>query len=121
MKTPEAERLCIACRTMRPRSELMRLTVDYQTGSVGLNSQEVSLKSPVMGRSAYICFSVQCVEQALKGHRLKGALEGRKKKGTPNKRSIQWPLEPQLIKDMSRLCTERPQTCKNTQRKEVAG
>ena len=92
----------------------MRLTVDYQTGSLELNSQEVSLKSPVMGRSAYICLSVQCVEQALKGHRLKGALEGRKKKGMPNKRSIQWPLEPQLILVIKGMCTEPGKTCQNT-------
>src|SRR4029434_1712621 len=111
MNSIERKRLCVACRKLKLKSELMRLTVNHVTSVVELNQQESSAKSPVMGRSAYICLSEQCVEQALKGHRLKGALEGRKKKGTPNKRSIQWPLEPQLIKDMSCLCTERPQTC----------
>lgn len=111
----------MACRTMRFRPELMRLTVDHASGAVALNPPESPGTRAPMGRSAYICISEECLSQALKGHRLKGALEGRKKKGMPNKRSIQWPLEPQLIQDMSRLCTENPQTCKNTQRKEVAG
>ncbi len=121
MKGAPPERLCIACRTMKLRLDLMRLTVDHASGAIELNQSESAGKGSPMGRSAYICISEECLAQALKGHRLKGALEGQKKKGRPNKRSVRWPLEPQLIKDMSRVCTERPQTCKNTQSKEVAG
>lgn len=96
----------------------MRLTVDCRSGNVRLHLGQAGSKQAPMGRSAYICRQAECLEQALKGHRLKGALQGQKRKRGGKSRLIQWPLEPQLIQDLSRLCTENVQTCKNTQRKE---
>jgi hypothetical protein len=58
-----------------------------------------------------------CAQQALKGARLKVAIEGRIKKSKQNKRSIQWPLEPQLIYEIERLCTEQAKRCENTHEK----
>jgi len=98
---------------------MVRLVVDHRTLEVSLQSSSSATgKSRAHGRSAYICNSKRCLEAVLKGTRLKAALEGRKVKGAPNRRSIRWPLEPQLIQDLSRTCTDACQTCKNTQEKE---
>ncbi|HEY9778212.1 MAG TPA: YlxR family protein [Planktothrix sp.] len=97
----ELVRLCVACRSFKPRENLIRLTVETSTGALKLNDGN----TPVHGRSAYLCRSQSCVTLALKG-RLKGALEGRKGKELPNRRSVRWPLEPQLIQQISSQCTE---------------
>jgi len=76
-------------------------------------------KTTVNGRSAYICSSVQCVNGALKGNRLKFALAGRQAKSKTAKRNIFWPLESQLIKDILSICTEPEKTCQNTRVKEA--
>lgn len=117
-RTSERLRVCVSCRQARPRSQLVRLTVDYRSGEVRLQQLEAGSEQAPMGRSAYICRQADCLEQALKGHRLKGALQGQKQKKGGKSRLIQWPLEPQLIQDLSRQCTQKAQTCKNTQRKE---
>jgi predicted RNA-binding protein YlxR (DUF448 family) len=114
-KQGEHSRICVSCRNKKPQIELIRLTVDSLTGAVKLNNG----KPPVHGRSAYLCCLKRCVDQALKGGRLKHALEGRKVKGVTNTRSTRWPLEPQLIHDMTGMCTDSKKTCQNTESKEV--
>ncbi|MCA9815836.1 MAG: YlxR family protein [Candidatus Obscuribacterales bacterium] len=104
-------RICFACRTERSRSEMIRLTVDFKTMEVRLNHGQKGL----FGRSAYLCKSELCLKQVEKGGRLKHALEGRKKKGEEKKRQIKWPLESQLIKAITELCTESDKTCQNTE------
>ena len=111
-------RICVGCRQKKPRSSLLCLTVDHTSNVVALSGKGSSLKAAIHGRSAYICALKSCLDQALKGTRLKAALEGRKIKGNEKKRSISWPLDPQLIHDMSLRCTDTAQTCKNTQEKE---
>src|SRR5690606_11097794 len=69
----------------------------------------------LIGRSAYLCKSELCLKQVEKGGRLKHALEGRKKKGEEKKRHLKWPLESQLIKAITELCTESDKTCQNTE------
>ncbi|MBS1953431.1 MAG: YlxR family protein [Cyanobacteria bacterium SZAS-4] len=108
-------RLCVSCRNKKPQIELIRLTVDHLSGAVKLNNE----KSPVHGRSAYLCRSRACVTQALKGGRLKHALEGRKVKGVTNTRLVRLPLESQLIHDMTVMCTDSETTCENSVSKEV--
>ncbi len=98
----EHYRLCVSCRRMKPRTELIRLTADNLTGYVRINHE----KPPLMGRSVYLCRSQTCLAQALKGNRLKGALEGRKGKNLANRRTVKWPFETQLIHDISCQCTE---------------
>jgi len=90
---------------------LIRFTVDHASGKVYLNPHGNKV---VHGRSAYLCKKAACLDQALKGTRLKIALSGQIKKGKPKRRVIQWPLEPQLIKDAERLCTEELKRCENT-------
>lgn len=56
-------RMCIACRAMKPRTELIRLVMTDR----GLTVDDCG---KAQGRGAYICRSAACVELALKAHRL---------------------------------------------------
>ncbi|MBC7999810.1 MAG: YlxR family protein [Leptolyngbya sp.] len=107
-------RLCVACRSKKEQKDLIRLTYDYRNGEVTLHTGDKHLS----GRSCYICRNKTCVDQALKGTRIKGALDGRKVKGRPNTRSVRFPLEPQLIQLVYRECTDTGKTCQNTLSKE---
>jgi predicted RNA-binding protein YlxR (DUF448 family) len=95
-------RLCIICRTARPRDLLVRLTADNRTSEVRLNRG----KPHIDGRSVYFCRKQSCLTALLKGTRLKFSLEGRKGKNLQNQRTIKWPVEPQLIREISAECTE---------------
>jgi predicted RNA-binding protein YlxR (DUF448 family) len=94
--------------------DLIRLTVDFATQRVMVNDKT----HRAHGRSAYLCRVKACVNQALKGTRLKFALNGRAVKGVPTKRSIKWPLEEQVISDLLGMCPEAEKTCQNTESKE---
>ena len=125
---PSLARMCIGCRKFKPRAELIRITAASDSSEIRIN-QPANLsrtlrprseagsgnqfepqrqkKNPVInGRSAYICRSKQCVTQVLKGTRLKMSLEGRKGKNVQNRRTVKWPLEPQLIQEILSECTE---------------
>lgn len=110
-------RLCLVCRQYFSQEQLLRLTAQSASGSVVLNQAQRGA-ARVCGRSAYVCCALSCVEAALKGTRLKQALQGRKLKGAPQKRSVAWPLESQLIHTMRTKCTESVESCQNTLRKE---
>ena len=77
-----------------------------------LNLRGVGWASPpdprqkVHGRSVYLCRCSECVEQALKGTRLKGALEGGRGRKDRPRRTVKWPLEPSLIHTLRTSCTE---------------
>ena len=118
MSIPINERVCVACRKPYCREKLIRLTIDSANSKIVLNDPS-QFKTRVNGRSAYMCSSSQCVNSALKGNRLKYALTGRQVKSEIAKRSILWPLESQLIKDILSICTEPEKTCQNTKVKEA--
>ena len=105
---------------MIPRGSLLRLTVDHHSGNVTVNAGDKKLD--VFGRSAYLCRKASCVAKAQKGGRLHKALEGRrrvklaKSKDSKALPKLRWPLEPQVIKVMSELCTDDAKTCQNTER-----
>jgi len=107
----------VSCRRRASQHDLIRLTCDHATGEIHLNPHG---HGAVHGRSAYLCRSAACVEQALKGTRLKQALAGRKKGNDKYKRTIRWPLEAQLMKLVLQQCTQAPKTWQNTQKKEGA-
>ncbi|MBI2919268.1 MAG: YlxR family protein [Chloroflexi bacterium] len=65
------ERTCIACRTKRPKVELVRV-VRGATGSVHVDPAG---KQP--GRGAYFCGAKQCWEQGLRKGRLEHVLKVR--------------------------------------------
>jgi len=62
------QRTCIACRKVRPKRELIRL-VRIPDGGV-----EVDLSGREVGRGAYLCREVECLELGIKGNRLEYAL-----------------------------------------------
>lgn len=65
------QRMCVTCRTMRPKRELIRL-VASQDGIIALDPTG---KKP--GRGAYVCRSRHCLEQAIRGRKLDKGLKTR--------------------------------------------
>ncbi|MEM8715278.1 MAG: YlxR family protein [Cyanobacteria bacterium P01_A01_bin.3] len=59
-------RRCVACRRVAPRSDLLRLVRQYDTGEIRLERG--------MGRSAYLCPTKRCFQAACKKKRLQYAL-----------------------------------------------
>lgn len=59
MKTNKVpERMCIACRQLKPKSELIRIvTGDFP---------QVDVSGKVSGRGVYICKCRQCIDKAKK-------------------------------------------------------
>ncbi|MBS1996056.1 MAG: YlxR family protein [Cyanobacteria bacterium SZAS LIN-2] len=110
------ERLCVSCRKLKARHDLIRITCDYRNRNVMLNNGAVDTGSGVLqGRSAYVCKTTACLEIALKTAKLKHALEGRKKKGQEAARRVSWPLEAQLIHSLFAECSDQEKTCQNTE------
>ncbi len=62
-------RMCVGCREMKPKQELMRI-VRNQTGEVRWDPVG---KAP--GRGAYVCKSEACFARAVKQKQLERALE----------------------------------------------
>ncbi len=62
-------RMCVACRTGRPKKELLRVV----RGKENALSIDQTGKAP--GRGAYICPSVECLEKAWKSRALARALD----------------------------------------------
>ncbi len=62
-------RTCVACRTSRPKRELVRIvrTVD--------GTLLIDQRGKVSGRGAYLCPDSLCVDKAVKSHQLERALE----------------------------------------------
>lgn len=54
-------RMCIACRTMCPQNELIRVVKDKETGKISLD-----MEKKLMGRGAYICKNHDCLRLAEK-------------------------------------------------------
>ena len=62
-------RMCVACRQMKPKQELIRI-VRSQAGEINVDATG---KAP--GRGAYLCGSTECLERAHKTKALGRALE----------------------------------------------
>ena len=62
-------RMCVACREMKPKKELIRV-VRSPEGAVSMDPVG---KKP--GRGAYICKSAACLAKARKARRLESSLE----------------------------------------------
>jgi uncharacterized protein len=59
-------RRCISCRMVAPKGHFLRLVREHLTGKIELNQG--------MGRSAYICPTLSCIQLAQKKKRLDRAL-----------------------------------------------
>ena len=66
-KTPM--RMCVACRQMRPKKEMIRVVRTPE----GLVSVDKSGRAN--GRGAYLCLEIVCLEKAIKTRALDRALE----------------------------------------------
>jgi len=64
------QRTCVACRTVRPKRQLIRI-VRTPEGEVRIDD-----RGKQSGRGAYLCAQRVCWEEALKRHRLDAALRG---------------------------------------------
>ena len=64
-------RMCVACRQMRPKKELIRI-VRTPEGAVTLDRT-----GRANGRGAYLCDSIDCLRRAVKTRALDRALETR--------------------------------------------
>ncbi|MDO8483707.1 MAG: YlxR family protein [Candidatus Limnocylindrales bacterium] len=62
-------RSCVACRTVRPKRELMRV-VRTPAGEVAIDSSGRSA-----GRGAYVCRTAECIDNAIKKGALSRALK----------------------------------------------
>ncbi len=64
-------RMCVGCREMKPKLELIRV-VKPQEGDCAL---DFTGKAP--GRGAYVCANVECLKKAQKTHALERALDAK--------------------------------------------
>lgn len=55
------QRMCIACRSMNPQNELIRIVKDKETGKISLD-----MEKKLFGRGAYICKNENCMRLAQK-------------------------------------------------------
>lgn len=63
------QRLCVACRQMRPKRDLIRVV------RTPLGEVRVDPTGKASGRGAYVCPTAECAEVALRERRLQHALE----------------------------------------------
>jgi hypothetical protein len=90
------QRLCVACRTMAAKRELIRLVISPD-GSISLDPTG---KRP--GRGAYVCRRRVCLEQAIRGHKLDKGLKTR----------VNSEVIAALVKEMERMPAEDIQQMK---------
>ena len=64
-------RMCVGCREMKPKRELIR-AVRSPEGGVSLDPT-----GKKAGRGAYVCYSAECLRRALKQKQLDRALEAK--------------------------------------------
>ena len=63
-------RKCIACGEFKPREDMIKITKEYSTNELVVNPN-----SKTFGRSAYLCYNQDCIEQAFKKSRLNKVLK----------------------------------------------
>lgn len=63
-------RMCVGCREMKPKRELIRVVRAPEGGGVSLDPT-----GKKAGRGAYVCRSAECLRRALKQRQLDRALE----------------------------------------------
>lgn len=68
--TKESLRKCVGCGELISRSSMIKIVKEHSTGEVIVNPD-----SKIFGRSAYLCYNQNCIEQALKKKRINKALK----------------------------------------------
>ena len=65
MQESVIKRKCVGCNSIKPRNELIKITVNKF-----LNKIEINPDTFFVGRSAYICKDCKCIESAFKKGKL---------------------------------------------------
>ena len=73
------QRSCVVCRTQKNKNELLRIVKNKE------NEIKIDTIGKEPGRGAYICYSEQCLEKAIKAKKLEKALETKIEEETYNK------------------------------------
>lgn len=79
-------RRCVSCRVVARKNQFLRVVKEHSTGKLEVNRG--------MGRSAYLCWSFDCIHQAQKKKRLERALRS--------------PVPPDLYQALEKYVQERP-------------
>ena len=66
----EKIRKCLGCGVSKPREDMIRITKDYSNGEVVINPN-----SKTFGRSVYLCYNQDCIEQAFKKNKINKVLK----------------------------------------------
>jgi hypothetical protein len=64
----QPQRSCVACRSKRPKAELVRLVLDAEGGL------RIDARGRAPGRGAYLCAETDCWRRAARGRTLGAAL-----------------------------------------------
>lgn len=63
-------RMCVVCRQMKPKTELIRVVIDKETSNVCIDKT-----GKMSGRGAYVCKDEKCLQDAKKKKGLDRALD----------------------------------------------
>ena len=63
-------RKCVGCGELKPISTMIKITKQYLNGELVVNPNPKTF-----GRSAYLCYNQDCIEQALKKKKINRALK----------------------------------------------
>lgn len=63
-------RKCVGCGELKPRENMIKITKEHKTGELVLNPN-----SKIFGRSAYLCYNQNCIEQAMKKKKINRILK----------------------------------------------
>ena len=66
----EHKRKCVGCGELKNRDEMIKITKDYRTQNAVLNPNSLTF-----GRSVYLCYNQNCIENALKKGKLNRVLK----------------------------------------------
>ena len=53
--------MCNVCRQYKEKNELIRITKDYKTGEIMVNTDNI-----IQGRSIYVCKNEECIKKFIK-------------------------------------------------------
>ena len=63
-------RKCISCGELKTREDMIKITKEYSSEEFVVNPN-----SKTFGRSAYLCYNQNCIEQALKKKKINRVLK----------------------------------------------
>ena len=66
----EHKRKCVGCGELKNRENMIKITKDYRNGNTVLNPNSLTF-----GRSVYLCYNQNCIENALKKGKLNRVLK----------------------------------------------